>query len=86
MYYFVYVLQDQTNRKLYVGRTATLPRRIHEHLQGKVHTTKRMKELEVIFIEGFRAKPDAIRRERYLKTSKGKATLRMMLRSYLGRK
>lgn len=36
--------------------------------------------LNLFFYEAFLAKEDAIRREDYLKTTKGKSTLRMMLR------
>jgi predicted GIY-YIG superfamily endonuclease len=42
-----------------------------------------MKELRLVFYEAFSAKEDSIRRERYLKSTKGKATLRLMLRESL---
>lgn len=54
-----------------------------EHDAGKVWTTYRMNDPKLVFYEAFKAKEDAIRRERYLKTSKGKSTLRMMLRASL---
>jgi len=81
--HYVYVLQDSVNGKLYIGRSDDLKRRLREHLDGKVHTTSRMNDPKLIFYEAFRAKPDAIRRERYFKTSKGRKTLRLMLRDSL---
>ncbi|OIO18285.1 hypothetical protein AUJ29_00155 [Candidatus Kuenenbacteria bacterium CG1_02_38_13] len=82
MFYYVYVLFGRSN-KLYIGRTNDLERRYNEHKQGKVWTTSRMLPVKLIFYEFFLSKNDAVRRERYLKTNKGKSTLKLMLRDYL---
>ena len=81
--HYVYILKSLRDYKLYVGRTDNLKRRILEHQNGKDWTTKRMLPIKLIFYECFLSKADAIRRERYLKTSKGKSTLKMMLRESL---
>jgi len=78
--FYVYVLQSLLNGRLYVGRTANLKRRFKEHIDAKVWTTSRMLPVKLIFYEAFAVAGDSIRRERYLKTSKGKATLKQMLR------
>ena len=57
-------------------------RRVKEHLEGKCHTTLRMHEPQ-IFCEGFILESEARRREGYFKTTKGKKTLRFMLRESL---
>ncbi len=82
--HYVYILQSKreiqvNNKKCYIGRTDDLRRRIQEHQQGKTWTTKRILPIELIFYEAFKDKQDAIRREKYLKTSKGKSTIKMML-------
>ena len=77
--YYVYVLKSKRNARMYVGRTEDLRRRFQEHRLGKVWTTFRMLPISLLFYEAFSSKADSIRRERYLKTSKGKSTLRMML-------
>ncbi len=64
---------------LYTGRSDDLKRRIEEHELGKVTATKNRRPLKIIFYEAFSCKSDAIRRERYLKTSKGKTTIKTML-------
>ena len=81
--FFVYVLYD--GQRIYVGFTEDVFRRLAEHKRGKVHTTKRFnkKDLKLVFYEAFAAKEDAIRREKYLKTSKGKKVLKMMLKKSL---
>ncbi len=68
---------------MYIGRTDNLKQRYNEHILGKVWTTRRMLPIVLVFYESFANKKDAIRRERYLKTNKGKSTLRMMLRHSL---
>jgi len=42
-----------------------------------------LKSLELIFYEAFPTKTDALRRESYFKTTKGKVTLRQMLKGFL---
>ena len=79
---YVYVLVDKQGR-MYVGRSANLRRRIQEHKSGTTWTTRRMDEPRLIFYEAFTAKSDSIRRERYFKTSKGKSSLRQIIRDSL---
>lgn len=81
--YFVYVLRSKIKNWIYVGSTNDVLRRFSEHERGNVRSTSPYKPFELVFYEGFLAKTDAVRREDYLKTSKGKSTLRMMLRESL---
>ncbi len=81
--YYVYILKSLKYDKIYIGRTKNLKRRIQEHKSGKVWTTKRMSDVKLVFYEAFLSKQDSIRRERYLKTSKGRSALKMMIRESL---
>lgn len=78
--YYVYLLRSKLNGKIYTGYTNDLKQRIKDHFQGKVHTTLRMKELELIYYEAFKDKRDALERESYLKTTKGKRSIKLMLK------
>jgi len=80
--YYVYILL-LGNNQLYAGRTDDLRRRVLEHTNGKVSATSKRRPLQLVFYEAFLDKRDAIRRERYFKTSKGKSTLQLMLRESL---
>ena len=80
--HYVYIL-PLSNQQLYTGRTDDLRRRFQEHTNGKVSATKHRRPLTLVFYETFLAKEDSVRRELYLKTSKGKSTLRMMLQDSL---
>lgn len=50
-----------------------------EHKSGGNNTTSKFLPVKLIFYECYLEKEDAMRREKYFKTSKGKTTLRIML-------
>lgn len=82
-FYYVYILLSLRDRRFYIGLTNDLKRRIAEHKQGKNVSTAKRLPIELIFYEAFLSKKDAERRERYFKTTKGKTTLRQMIRDCL---
>ena len=78
--FYAYVLHSEKDNKFYTGFTNNIRRRIEEHQTGKVESTKNRRPLKLIYYEAHYSKADAQRRERYFKTTKGKATLKQMLR------
>ncbi len=80
--YYTYILLSKKDNKFYAGFTADLKRRITQHNLGEVLSTKCRRPLDLIFFEAYLNKYDALRRERYFKTTKGKAILKSMLREY----
>jgi putative endonuclease len=82
--FYVYILKSNANGKIYTGFSKNLKNRIRTHFAGGVHTTKRMEGLELVFYEAFKSEKDARRREIYLKTTKGKRALKLMLKYSLG--
>jgi putative endonuclease len=78
--YYVYLLRSKRDGKIYTGYSADLKRRVQQHLRGEVHTTHRMGEIRLIYYEAFISKEDAMEREKYLKTTKGKRTVKLMLK------
>ena len=81
MFYYVYILQGSKN--FYVGFTADLKKRVNQHNTNKNFSTKNRGPWKLIFYESYLNKYDALRREKYLKSTKGKTTIRSMLREYL---
>ena len=82
-FYYTYVLLSSRDNKFYIGFTSNLKRRIKEHEQGKNVSTASRLPVKLIYFEGHRSKRDAMRREGYFKTTKGKVTLRQILRESL---
>lgn len=68
---------------MYVGYSEALKQRFISHNNGENKSTKAYLPLEIIHYEAYRNKKDAKRREVYLKTTKGKTTLRTTLKKYL---
>lgn len=83
VFWYVYVLQSAKDGLFYIGSTNNLKRRFAEHQAGKNISTAKRLPLELLYFEGHQSKEDAIRREKYFKTTKGKVTLRQITRSSL---
>jgi putative endonuclease len=81
-FYYIYILHSPTKNFIYTGYSENLRQRISEHNSGKVKSTKAYQPLKLIFYEAYLKKSDAKRREKYLKSNKGKTTLMTMLKNY----
>jgi putative endonuclease len=77
--YYTYVLRSRKDKKCYIGSTSDLRRRFAEHQRGEVRSTAPRRPLELIFNEAFLHLEEALGRERYFKTTKGKVALKKML-------
>jgi len=84
-FYYTYVLLSLKDNKFYIGSTSDLKNRFIAYCKGMVNVTKNRLPVKLIFYEAYLNKYDAIRREDYFKTSKGKQTLRNMLKKYLSK-
>ena len=82
VFFYVYVLESLKDFKRYVGFTANLKKRIEEHKQGKVFSTKVRLPFKLIYFEGCLNEQDARRREDYLKTTQGRRFLGLRLTEY----
>ena len=77
--YAVYMLYSLKDHLFYIGYTTNFERRMIEHEQGKTTSTSCRRPFVVLLCEYYYAKADAMHRELYFKTSKGKRVLRLML-------
>ena len=82
-FHYTYVLRSLKDMLFYIGYSDDLKTRVKDHNEGKNVSTKNRRPLELIFYEAFPTKADALKRERYFKTTKGKVTPRQMLKEYL---
>lgn len=77
--FWVYVLRSQRTGRRYVGCTADLDRRFSEHNRGQTAATRGGAPWVLVHKEPFEAHTDAARRERFLKTGRGRSELDRML-------
>lgn len=80
--FYVYFL-FLNDGKIYKGRTVDLKRRVNEHKLGEVVSTRNKRPLKLIHYEAYLLKEDAIRREKYLKTTYGRRDIKRQLSSLL---
>lgn len=80
--FYNYVLQSEKSNNLYVGCTNNLRKRLKEHNQGLVFSTKLYRPWKLIYYEACLNEKDAKRREGYLKTTQGQRLLKRRLKEY----
>ena len=82
--HYTYVLRSGQDEGFYTGCTSDLRERYRAHAIGRVRSTSRRRPLELVYYEACLSRDDAFRRERFLKSGKGKPYLRTRLAGYLG--
>lgn len=73
---YVYILKSLKYRKLYVGSTTDLTRRLVEHNSGLSNYTKLYMPWTLIYKEEFINVSDARKREKYFKSCAGRKFIR----------
>ncbi|MGH9556298.1 MAG: GIY-YIG nuclease family protein [Terriglobales bacterium] len=81
--HYTYVLRSGQDEGFYTGCTSDLRQRYREHANGRVRSSHRL-PLELVYYEACLSRDDALRRERFLKSGKGKRYLRTRLAGHLG--
>jgi len=65
--FYVYVLRSLVDKKLYIGSTKDLKRRLAEHNSGQSRSTEPRRPFELLYYEAYKAEKDALAREKRLK-------------------
>ena len=81
--FYVYALYSRLDNKFYIGFTRDLKARVKKHQEKGNHSTKRFKNIELVYYEACRDEKDARKREIQLKTGFGRSFLRNRVKSYL---
>jgi putative endonuclease len=78
--FVVYILYSSKFEKIYIGFTSNLIQRFYSHnFLGKKGYSIHYRPWEVIHVEFFNAKKDAMKREKYLKTGMGRKWIHSQL-------
>ena len=77
--FIVYVLQSEKNRRLYIGHTNNLPRRMAEHFSGQNPSTRSKGPYRLLYTEVFSSRVEAVRRELFFKTGRGRDDLQRIV-------
>lgn len=75
MKYFVYIILNK-NDQIYIGQTNNLEDRLLRHNSGTQKYTKGKGPFELIYFEQFQTRSEAMKREKALKSGKGREWIR----------
>ncbi len=76
---YVYALYNRINKKIYIGQTANLEKRLTEHNEkyGNHFTAKVQGEWELIYNESVATRSEAIKREKQLESFRGREFIKI---------
>jgi putative endonuclease len=66
--YYVYVLLSKKNGSLYIGQTSNLEKRLEKHNKGQIKSTKSRAPFDLIYVESYNTRREAMYREWMLKS------------------
>jgi putative endonuclease len=82
--FYVYVLKSLKSKRLYVGFTEDLKRRLDEHNRGSGGKFSKInKPFKLVFYEAFLDKKDAIKQEKFYKSGHGREVLKQKIENSL---
>lgn len=70
--YYVYVLGSINFDRNYIGFTRNISKRLRQHNSGKTRSTSPYRPWKLLFSEMFTTKLEALEREQFLKSGKGR--------------
>ena len=77
--HFVYVLRSEVADRRYIGSCADVNQRLGQHNAGISSSTKHWRPWVLVHQEAFGSRAEAMQRERYLKTGRGREELDRIL-------
>lgn len=80
---YVYVLISLTDKRLYLGTTSDIKKRLERHNSGYIQATKNRIPFKLLYLETYLELSDAKRREKYLKGGKGHNELKIQIQDAL---
>jgi putative endonuclease len=77
--FYAYVLKSLQHNFLYKGHCENVDERLSQHNSGMTKSIKPYLPFELIYVEEFGTREEAISREKYLKTAAGRRFLKKKL-------
>jgi putative endonuclease len=77
--FFVYALVSAKDKRIYVGFSRDIDKRIYEHNSGKTKSTKGFRPWTLLYFEEVEGRDSARQREKYYKSGIGKEFLKSLI-------
>ena len=81
MAFFVYILKSINYERFYVGSTQDLTQRLERHNQGRSKATKPYRPWQIVYVETYQTRSEAVRRERQIKNRKSSEFINQLVQS-----
>ena len=78
--YYVYVIKSLSHKTRYIGSTDDVTKRLQEHNNGKCRYTSGRRPWKLIYEEKFKTRSEAMKREIFLKSGRGRKYLDNLLK------
>lgn len=78
--YYVYIIRSLKDKRCYIGHTNNLVRRLADHNRGKSKSLKYRAPFELVYSEETETKIEAVQREKKIKSYKGGAAFKKLLK------
>ncbi len=78
--YFVYILRSKKTGKYYIGYTRDVNKRLKYHNSGKTKSLWKHRPLEIIKVEEYNTREEAMKREKQIKSYKGGEAFKKLLK------
>ena len=79
--YYVYFLHSRKDGSLYIGQTNNIEKRLEQHNKGQIKSTKSKAPFDLIYVERYNTRREAMYREWTLKSTSGIEEKRSILKS-----
>jgi len=79
--YFVYAIQSEVDKRIYVGLSHNVVRRLKSHNNGETFSTKGFRPWNLVYQEEVGNRENARKREKYLKSGCGKEYLKNIIKN-----
>lgn len=81
--FYVYILQSEKDKSLYIGYSPDLRKRLQKHNKNQVTSTKDKTPFKLIYYEAYLERKDETGRERFLKSGEGWKFIKKQLKHYI---
>ena len=81
--HYTYILLSKKDNRFYTGYSNDLRKRLNEHNNGKVFSTKGRGPFRLVYYEACENEEDARAREKYLKSGMGKRYVKNRIKRFL---
>ena len=78
--YYVYILQSRKDNKFYIGSTSNVESRLKFHNAGRQRSTRHRIPFEIVRVEKYESKSEALKREKQIKSYKGGEAFRKLIK------